>query len=246
MRVWIFSDLHLTNSGSSLYRAFLKTLAIPSDSNDVIVFSGDIFDLMVGNSSYFKEKFGEFFEAVTRLSLASVGVHYIEGNHDFHLRDLFPSSVIFHEDSVVLEDKAMSPPQKLYIAHGDLVDKEDQQYLRLRRFFRSKPIQVLSRILPGQWIERIGSRLSRPADQKARDLPESWDPEKRAKLRVTFRKFAHQKGNDFVILGHCHDLDQLEPYYFNMGYPPVHGKYLYYETPSVSELAKVQRREFGE
>jgi hypothetical protein len=30
------------------------------------------------------------------------------------------------------------------------------------------------------------------------------------------------------VLGHCHDLDQVEPYYFNMGYPPVHRQYLFY------------------
>ena len=63
-------------------------------------------------------------------------------------------------------------------------------------------------------------------------------------MRSVFREFAEEKkrqGFDFVILGHCHDLDDLQPFYFNMGYPPVHRQFLYWSAESNS----VKRRDFS-
>jgi UDP-2,3-diacylglucosamine hydrolase len=233
MRIWIFSDLHLTDSKSSLYQAFLKTLSEPNRADDVVVFSGDIFDLLIGASAYFQEKFSGFFTAVNALHARGVKLHYIEGNHDFHLRELFSEQMKFHDDAVILEDASFQPAKKIYIAHGDLVDTNDYSYLRLRGFLRSGPIQRLSKTLPGKWIENLGNVFSRNLEQKADEIPEHWSQTKQAELRKVFRAFAkakHEAGCDFVALGHCHDLDQIEPYYFNMGYPPVHQQYLFYES----------------
>jgi UDP-2,3-diacylglucosamine hydrolase len=245
MRVWIFSDLHLTDSSSALYHSFLKTLTVPSQPDDVVVFSGDLFDLLVGDSLYFRRKFKGFFEAVEILANRGVQLHYIEGNHDFHIRKLFQTAIRFHEEEVVLEDHSQATPQKIYIAHGDLVDRGDQGYLRLRALLRSTPIRILSGVLPGKWIEAIGNSFSRPLEQKAHEVPESGSPEERDRLRSVFRKFAktkHDSGFAFVVLGHCHDLDSLPPYYFNMGYPPVHRQYLFYgplDSGAQSELRRV-------
>jgi UDP-2,3-diacylglucosamine hydrolase len=232
MRVWIYSDLHLKTSDSWLYQALMASLKDPSGPGDVVVFSGDIFDLLVGGSDYFKLKYQSFFAAVSRLAEKGVELHYIEGNHDFHLRELFPRAMKFHEESVVLSDDAFVPSKKIYIAHGDLVDQADQSYLLLRGLLRSKPIEKLSSFLPGKIIDFIGETFSRPLAQKADEVPERWSSEKQAHLREVFREFAAQKhasGIDFVVLGHCHDLDQVEPYYFNMGYPPLHKQFLFYD-----------------
>jgi UDP-2,3-diacylglucosamine hydrolase len=241
MRVWIFSDLHLTNSSSALYQAFLKTLEEPKFSDDVVVFSGDLFDLLVGDSTYFRRKFAGFFVAVENLAKLGVQLHYIEGNHDFHLRKLFQTAIRFHEEAVVLEDHSGSKPKRIYIAHGDLVDQEDHSYLKLRKFLRGNPIRVLSHWIPGSFVQSIGDFLSRSLAEKAHDLPDAWPAEKRERLREVFRKFAaekHRAGNDFVVLGHCHDLDAVPPYYFNMGYPPVHQQYLFYgPTPDHAEAS---------
>jgi hypothetical protein len=41
------------------------------------------------------------------------------------------------------------------------------------------------------------------------------------------------EGYDYVVMGHCHDLDEMSfkvgervGQYVNVGYPPVHGSYL--------------------
>ena len=245
MRVWIFSDLHLTDSTTSLYRSLLEVLQEPSRVDDTLVFSGDIFDLLVGDSPYFKHKFSEFFTAIDRCLEKGVKVYYIEGNHDFNLSRLFPSNVHFEDESVVLKDEANQ--KKIYIAHGDLADPTDQDYLKLRRFLRSKALRRLMHWVPGPWIEKIGMNFSRPGEQKTADLPENWSPEKRDGLRQIYRSFAEKQkrlGFDYVVLGHCHDLDDQAPFYFNMGYPPVHRQFLFYETGDSSQKELLKRRKF--
>lgn len=231
MKLWVYSDLHL--DGSDLYHEFLAALD-RSQPQDVIVLAGDIFDLMIGKSRHFRDKYAEFFEMLHRLDERKVQLHYIFGNHDFNLFRAFGATqVLVHDDHVALTVPAPDGFKKVYVAHGDLVDREDIQYLRMRRLFRSIPVKALTTVLPGSWIEKLGRKLSRQSDQKAAELPEHWPAPRRNALRNLYRSFAADKrrhGFDLVVLGHCHDLDEQEPYYWNMGYPPVHRQFLVYDS----------------
>ena len=245
MRLWVFSDLHITHSHSSLYTSFLKELEEPRNTDDHVVFAGDIFDLVVGDSSHFQKKFSVFFTRVRELSRHGVQLYYIEGNHDFHIQNLFKESKIrFENEEVILSADTASGKKMIYIAHGDLVDEEDTQYLSLRKFFRSLPLKKLTQWAPGRLVEWVGKSISRPLSQKANEIPDFWPEHERNHLRGIFRGFAAEKkrqGFDYVILGHCHDLDDVKPFYWNMGYPPVHRQYLYYD--SVEDF--VLRRNFS-
>jgi UDP-2,3-diacylglucosamine hydrolase len=245
MRVWIFSDLHLTDPESPFFLSFLKALAEPVLPDDHVVLAGDIFDLLVGNSDFFRKKYAAFFQAIATLADRQVQLYYIEGNHDFHVRELFgPLKIDFEAEQVVLPVAlANGQVKKIYIAHGDLVDQSDQRYLALRKVFRSTVVQKLAASVPGELIQKIGEFASRPLLQKQAELPENWPVEQRAKLRKIFRSFAdykHRQGFDYIILGHCHDLDEVQPFYWNMGYPSAHRQYLYYEAATDS----MARRDF--
>ena len=244
MRLWVFSDLHLTHPQSFLYTSFLKALEEPQSETDTVVFAGDIFDRLVGDSNYFRSKYSAFIETLKKLNEKKVKLFYIEGNHDFHLKNFFKGvDLKFEEEAVLLSAETLSGKKMIYIGHGDLVNEADSRYLRLRRFFRSRPIQFLSECLPGKSVEWVGKRLSRPLSQKAKELPENWDPDHLRYLRSIYRKFAQNKksqGFDYIILGHCHDLDQQEPFYWNMGYPPIHRQFIHYD----SSADLVQRRNF--
>ena len=122
-----------------------------------------------------------------------------------------------------------------HIAHGDLVEQEDAGYLRLRTLLRSSPFEWFAAALPGRVIETVGLRFSRSLAQKSEDKASSH-------TREVFRAFAakkHEEGFDYVVLGHCHDFDAVPPVYYNMGFPPKHGHYLYYDTET-----QLQRRKF--
>jgi UDP-2,3-diacylglucosamine hydrolase len=234
-RIWIFSDLHLANPDSTLYQSFIQSLDEPDSESDAVVFAGDIFEIFVGNSDYFLEKNRPFFEAIQKLHQRQVSLFYIQGNHDFHLERAFRDVPVKILDAELVLGK-------LYIAHGDLVDQGDHGYLRMRRFFRSTAFRKFVNLLPGKAIEWIGETIARTHDQKERDLAVS--PGEVPSVRPVFRAFAEEKkrqGFDFVILGHCHDLDDLQPFYFNMGYPPVHRQFLYWSSDSNS----VKRRNFA-
>lgn len=232
MKLWVFSDLHLDES--DLYREFVSVLRARVQPADVVVLAGDIFDLMVGKSRHFQQKYAEFFSTLHELDERRVQLHYIFGNHDFNLFKAFGTTqVLVHDEHVALTAPAPDGFKKIYIAHGDLVDQSDVNYLRMRKLFRSLPVKALTTMIPGSWVEAFGRTLSRKSDQKAADLPESWPAHQRNALRNLYRSFAAEKrrqGYDLVVLGHCHDLDEHPPFYWNMGYPPVHRQFLVYDS----------------
>lgn len=247
LRVWVFSDLHLSSPQEPLYRSLLRVLEEPQNGDDAVVFAGDIFDLLVGDSDHYRIKHRDFLESLERLLRKGVRVFYIEGNHDFHLAGLLPRGVRFESEAVCLEVGVSDRVRRLYVAHGDLVDLTDRGYLRLRRFFRSSPLRWLAHSLPGKGIDLIATQWSRSPDRKVQDLPEHWSASDRDVLRSRYREFAARvraRGFDGVILGHCHDLDSEGGYYFNMGYPPVHRQYLICPDPENSGEEMIVRRNF--
>ena len=246
-RVWVFSYLHLTRTDAPLYRSLINALDEPAGEGDAVIFAGDIFDLVVGDSEYFRSKYRDFLEAVARLISRGVRTFYIEGNHDFHLSGFMPRGVRFEPEAVCVEIEGARGVRKLYVAHGDLVDRSDAGYLRLRALFRSAPLEWVAHVLPGFWIDRVASRLSRSPERKSGELPESWPPDRRDSLRKVFREFASRmrsRGFDGVILGHCHDFDSWDGFYFNMGYPPVHRQFLICGEFSDSDGEMISRRNF--
>jgi UDP-2,3-diacylglucosamine hydrolase len=247
-RVYIFSDLHLESPEQPLGQALLHTMLELRDSGDALVLAGDIFEILVGNSAYFAAKIAPFLDALRMLLERKVAIFYLEGNHDFHLSGLLPSGVSIPGDAIripVLDSSGKS--RTLEVVHGDLVDPEDRAYLRMRRIFRSGPVRVLAGILPGRAIAAIAGALSRSHGQKASDLPEFWPAGRRERLRALYRADAGKRrehGADFVVMGHCHDLDDWGGFYWNMGYPPVHRQFLVYDPGGSDGKDSIARRYF--
>ena len=234
MQVWFFSDLHLTDPESPLYVSFLSELD-QIQPKDLVVLAGDIFDLFVGNHKKFIRKNQTFLKNMGELTAKGTPVYFIEGNHDFNLHSVLERKGV----RVVPDEMVIDIPEnrrKIYVAHGDLANPHDRNYLRFRSCVRSPWIKVLLNFLKVEWIEAIARKLSRPPQKQISDLPSEWDSQKRGELRKIYRDFANQKVtglspvSDFVILGHCHDLDEVPPFYWNMGYPPVHRQYLVYDS----------------
>jgi UDP-2,3-diacylglucosamine pyrophosphatase LpxH len=137
----------------------------------------------------------------------------------------------------------------LYVAHGDLVDRSDWGYLALRAFYRSLVFRAFVRLAPGRFLDWLGRTLSRLSRERKPLLPTEMPIKRRERLRKIYRSFAAEKiaeGFDFVILGHCHDLDEMEfrvadrrGHYANMGYPREHGSYLVWEPgdPKIQRTA---------
>jgi UDP-2,3-diacylglucosamine hydrolase len=231
MGLLVVSDTHIEDARDSLYFSVIRLIRERAEPGDTIVLSGDIFDLFIGSKKVFKERYSLFLETLRAAAARGCHIHYIEGNHDFLMRRVFKgmSGINYHERGFDLEVSG----KKFYFAHGDTIDREDYGYLFLRAVLRNPVTKLIEPIVPGQWIDHIGrgsSQLSRKHSAHHRPVSDF------ERVRRLFRSFAAEqcrKGFDFVVLGHCHDLDEMifsigerQAQYINVGYPRVHGSFL--------------------
>lgn len=245
MQLFVVSDLHIRDSDDPLYLSLLSILQEKAAAGDTVVLAGDLFDLFVGNKSIFTSRYRKFIEALESASARRVKVHYIEGNHDFLIRKAFGhiEGLKIHSHDVKLEISG----RKFFVAHGDTVDREDYKYRVLRVFFRSPVMKALVKLAPGELLDQIGKKSS-DTSRKGKPLLTSQLPiDKMESLRKKYRSYAAEKlteGFDFVVMGHCHDLDQMKfkigdrtGQYINVGYPRTHGSFLTW-SPGDSEIQR--------
>lgn len=234
MSLYAVSDLHVSGSDDPLYRSLLVLVNERATSGDVVVLAGDLFDLFVGNKKIFRERYGEFYSALEGAGKRGVEIHYIEGNHDFLIRRAFEGipGLQIHAHDVSLELGG----RRFFFAHGDTADRGDFKYLALRFFLRSPILKIFVALAPGPLVDRIGRGSSNRSRKRRPRLPAEFPPGGIESLRKVYRSYAAEKltqGYDFVVLGHCHDLDEMSfqiggrsGQYVNIGFPRAHGSFV--------------------
>ena len=109
------ADAHF-NKKNREFLTFLKKV----ESNEIITtqlfLMGDIFDFISGESKYFIQQNSVAINLLNKLS-SKIEIIYLEGNHDYNLKTLFPNiQVIKRENQPLLakfEDKTVA------LSHGD-------------------------------------------------------------------------------------------------------------------------------
>lgn len=234
MRLLFISDLHIYGAEDPYYGALLKVVRECAEPGDTLVLAGDLFDLFVGNKKVFIDRYAEFLKALGEASERGVLLHYIEGNHDFLIEKAFRSVPGLHLHDHHVEIAAGG--KKFFVAHGDTIDREDYSYLFLRAFFRSPVMKILVRLVPGTWLDEFGKFSSKKSRTRKPILPSQLPLKRMERLRTVYRSYAAERlaqGFDFVVLGHCHDLDEMffniggrSGQYVNVGFPRNHGSFL--------------------
>jgi UDP-2,3-diacylglucosamine hydrolase len=232
--LFILSDLHIWGPDDPLYASLLDVLRNRAVSGDTVVLAGDLFDLFVGNKSVFLKRYSGFFTELSHTASRGVQIHYIEGNHDFLLKRAFRGipNLALHPHHIQIEIAG----KRFYFAHGDTVDRSDYSYRILRAFLRSPLLKAFVAIAPSDWIDWLGKSGSKKSRYKKPRLPTDLPLERMEYLRKIYRSFAAEQlaqGNDFVVMGHSHDLDEMffniggrPGQYVNVGFPRVHGSFL--------------------
>lgn len=232
--LFVISDLHIQSAEDSIYRALLNFLERRIGAGDTLVLAGDVFDLFVGAKRVFLERYRDLFSALKAAGERGARMHYIEGNHDFLIQRAYRAipGVTIHGSEVSLELSG----RRFLITHGDLADSSDYGYRFLRAFLRSPLMKVFVTLAPSALIDWIGTRSSGYSRSQKPILPADLPIERRERLRNVYRSYAAEKianGFDFVVMGHCHDLDEMSftvggrlGQYINVGFPRVHGSYL--------------------
>ena len=177
MHVFV-SDVHLNKPQSNRYGAFLRLLDKIIENKDITDFYlvGDIFDLWVGDRNVFRSKHPDVLKKIEQIAELKK-IHYFEGNHDFQLGNFWTSKKInIYPNEAWFEIKG----RKFLVSHGDLLDKEDKSYRKLRWFFRTPLMRLLIKVFPESILSWIGSTMStteqkeKPSLEQERDFLSKW------------------------------------------------------------------------
>lgn len=208
MEAWFLSDIHLKSAdernGKILLR-FLRSLLEKNPSQVHLFLLGDIFDLWIGDHSYFVEKFRPLIEALQDLKKAGTKITYIEGNHDVHIEGFFQKQLgaeVFVEAQYYEIDGI-----SVRCEHGDLINMNDQAYLRYRGVIRHPLVKPLGTMLPGRFWGYVGAKMSQKSRQKSGHYRVQNESALVQMIRAHIERAYAERPFDFIISGHMHVFD---------------------------------------
>lgn len=219
-RVVFIPDAHLRDPADDDYRdmtAFLDGLIKRLSPPDTIVIMGDLFDFWIGLRTVVPYRYLPILARLHELSEAGVTIHYTEGNHDFSVGPFFTEFIRaqVHTGPWELSHSGL----RIYVAHGDQVNRRDRGYRFLRLVLRSLPFRLIRHLIPPFVLERIAGGMSRAS--------RAYTDSKRDDKEALGREFAITRffeGYDAVVLGHFHEpttwgmeLDGRRRTYINTG-----------------------------
>ncbi len=232
MKSVFLSDLHIQNKDDQSSLIFHKTLESPElSAADSLFLLGDIFDLCIGNHKQYIDKYDFFFKALKRLEDAGKKIYFIEGNHDFHLSDIFKSAklnVEYLKKGKVFQFAGKS----FFVCHGHEVDYYNIYFKRWYRIYSSKWFSFLvSYIFPFKLIEYLGAKASQ--DSKKRGQKTFNKDEMEKKYLIGAQALIKEKQLDGVICGHTHIKANIQfddkTQYFNLGFPSKGKEFLFFD-----------------
>lgn len=246
LRAAFVSDIHLTALDDPRAVVFLRWLKALQPGNLYVdgadqtnyithlFLMGDIFDLWVADHSYFKDKFKDIVDELSRLKHAGVKIHYFEGNHDLDLEPFWSNQMGFH----IHEGRLLAQlgSWRLRLEHGDQMDPEDKGYIFLRWFLRTPVMRWLGRHLPGFVVRRLGEWMSKKSRHYTSEVKTVSPMGAREKIRKHAELVAEDEFFDLIISGHMHiDDDYIWVKEAEMG--------VGLHTSSVSKKTNYARRE---
>lgn len=213
MASYFLSDVHLKSSIAGLDDKLSGPLLFffqniwPKAPGDIYLL-GDIFDIWVSDHHVFQKKYQKVIAELKKIKSLGYKIIYFEGNHDLHLKRFWQKELGFdvHFDVGYFEIEK----HIFRLEHGDLINLEDHEYLRLRRVLRSPTMLFLGHWLPGILWNKIGEKWS----QKSRKTSHVYLESKKSEIVSMVRRHAlrsyNEKPFDVIITGHMHITDDFE------------------------------------
>jgi len=109
------ADSHYPHHGDAFFD-LLKKLESGEEKTSQLFLMGDNFDLLFGYNDYIKTFSDEAIALLQNLS-KRLEIHYLEGNHDFCLGELFPDMQVYSREQQPIVFQLGE--KKVAISHGD-------------------------------------------------------------------------------------------------------------------------------
>ncbi|QDF28333.1 UDP-2,3-diacylglucosamine diphosphatase [Halarcobacter anaerophilus] len=110
------ADSHY-NERKGQFLIFLKKLKSEEIKTSQLFLMGDMFDFISGESRYFIKRNQELIDIINELS-KRVEIIYLEGNHDYNMKVLFPDVLVVKRENQPLCAKYKD--KSVQISHGDI------------------------------------------------------------------------------------------------------------------------------
>lgn len=199
MRAIFLADAHLHHPDDANYRLLLHFLDEQRGRTDLLCILGDLFDFRVGLPSLEFPEQEAVLDALAALSRSGTRLIYLEGNHDFHLGAVFAGRIgcELYRGPVTLEVDGT----RLYLCHGDLVNRADWRYRLLHLLLRNRLTPLVAGLAPTGLLHRLRRRLQHTSRNRYRHDRIRWD---HTAIIRSFAASVREAGCDALVLGHFH------------------------------------------
>ena len=110
------ADSHFNEKRAQLL-IFLKKLKSKEIETEQLFLMGDMFDFISGESKYFIKRNSKVISLLNEISL-NIEIIYLEGNHDYNLKELFPNIKIYKRENQPIFMTYQN--QSVALSHGDI------------------------------------------------------------------------------------------------------------------------------
>lgn len=199
MRTIFIADAHLVSPEDTNYRLLLRFLHELEGELDTLYILGDLFDFWLGFPSHPFTQYGAVLDALERLVERGCRLVYCEGNHDFHLGTIFSKRIKTEIHAGPFIESVQG--KRLYICHGDQINRDDRHYRLLRFLLRTPIIAAGVRFFPPAWAEKIRERLQKQSQAGYGAKTARWDYRR---IVLDFARSLQSEGCDGLVTGHFH------------------------------------------
>jgi UDP-2,3-diacylglucosamine hydrolase len=190
--MFIISDSHIDATTAPRFFDMLSRLTTHPEA---VVFLGDIFELWIALPGYEEPHHQRLLDWVDARRAQGLEVGWIDGNHEFYIIERYGDRFSWATDRVHREEGCS-------LAHGDLVNRNDHNYLRFRRLIRSGGSRFVMRLL-GQL--GIGARLATRLKQSLKHTNTDFRKTLPTAELAAYAAQEFSTGARRVIVGHFHD-----------------------------------------
>jgi len=136
----LIADPHVSQRNGNV-EPFFAMLAQLAESEEDVVFLGDLFDLWIALPRYETDLHRRFREWCREQTSRRV-VGLVEGNREFFVADGQPDCLTWYTTEEHRDDHGN------LFTHGDLINPSDVRYRRFRRLVKNRTVKAILRALP--------------------------------------------------------------------------------------------------